>query len=78
MKDDINLNLYKIFYEVAQSGSVSTASICAGSSLFMWSATAGFILSKKVNQASLTDKNDKKLVWNIANYLKYGLITYFL
>lgn len=54
------------------------ASICAGSSLFMWSATAGFILSKKVNQASLTDKNDKKLVWNIANYLKYGLITYFL
>ena len=26
MKDDINLNLYKIFYEVAQSGSVSTAS----------------------------------------------------
>lgn len=41
------------------------ASICAGSSLFMWSATAGFILSKEINMASLKD-ND-----NLNTYLEY-------
>lgn len=55
------------------------ASICAGSSLFMWSATAGFILSKEINSANLIDKdNDKKMTWNITNYFKYGLQNYFI
>ena len=55
------------------------ASICAGSSLFLWSATAGFILSKEINSANLIDKyNDKKMTWNITNYFKYGLQNYFI
>ena len=52
------------------------ASICAGSSLFMWSATAGFILSKKIDEAHLTDINNTRLVWNIKNYLFYGIQNY--
>lgn len=54
------------------------SSICAGSSLFMWSATAGFILSKNVNEANLTDSYNKKLVWYITNYLKYGVQNYII
>lgn len=55
------------------------ASICAGSSLFLWSATAGFILSKEINSANLIDKdNDKKMTWNITDYFKYGLQNYFI
>ena len=55
------------------------ASICAGSSLFMWSATAGFILSKEINMASLKD-NDylNSLTWNIVDYFKYGIQNYFI
>ena len=36
------------------------AAICAGSSLFMWSATAGFILSGKVNGAGIEAEDGKK------------------
>lgn len=55
------------------------ASICAGSSLFMWSATAGFILSKKIDEANLIDnKSNKNLIWNIGSYLKYGLQNYLI
>lgn len=36
------------------------ASICAGSSLFMWSATAGFILSKEINSANILDEEKLK------------------
>lgn len=55
------------------------ASICAGSSLFLWSATAGFILSKEINSANLIDKdNDKKMTWNITDYFKCGLQNYFI
>lgn len=54
------------------------ASICAGSSLFMWSATAGFVLSKKINEADLVDENNNKLTWNISNYFKYGIQNYFI
>ena len=36
------------------------AAICAGSSLFMWSATAGFILSGKVNDAGIEENKGKK------------------
>lgn len=51
------------------------AAICAGSSLFMWSATAGFILSSKVNSAGITEEG-KKVNWGIGEYLKYGFINY--
>lgn len=55
------------------------ASICAGSSLFMWSATAGFILSKEINMASLKDNdNTKLLTWHITDYFKYGFQNYFI
>jgi len=48
------------------------AAICAGSSLFMWSATAGFILSSKVINAEIGHK------WGIGEYFKYGIINYFI
>lgn len=55
------------------------ASICAGSSLFMWSATAGFILSKEINSANILDEeNSKKINWNIIDYLKYGIKNYII
>lgn len=52
------------------------AAICAGSSLFMWSATAGFILSGKVNRAGIEEESGKKVTWGVAQYLKYGLVNY--
>jgi Na+/H+ antiporter NhaD/arsenite permease-like protein len=48
------------------------AAICAGSSMFMWSATAGFILSGKVNHAELGHK------WGISEYLRYGIVNYVI
>lgn len=36
--------------------------ICAGSSLFMWSATAGFILSGKVNDVGLEENHGEKIL----------------
>lgn len=54
------------------------ASICAGSSLFMWSASAGFIISNKVNQASVEDEHNRKVIWGVAQYLKYGLVNYIV
>ena len=55
------------------------ASICAGSSLFMWSATAGFILSKEINSANILDEeNSKKINWDIIDYLKYGIQNYII
>lgn len=53
------------------------AAICAGSSLFMWSATAGFILSGKVNASCIEDEGTgKKIFWGVGQYLKYGVINY--
>lgn len=53
------------------------AAICAGSSLFMWSATAGFILSGKVNSADIEDEvQHSKISWGVGQYLKYGLVNY--
>ncbi len=52
------------------------AAICAGSSLFMWSATAGFILSNKVNTAGIVEHNGNKAEWGTVQYLKYGLVNY--
>lgn len=54
------------------------AAICAGSSLFMWSATAGFILSGKINSAGIETEDGVKITWGVGNYLKYGLINYFV
>ncbi len=54
------------------------SSICAGSSLFMWSATAGFILSKEINAANISDKGAKKMTWNIGDYFKYGIQNYLI
>lgn len=52
------------------------AAICAGSSLFMWSATAGFILSSKVNAADIEEEGGVKASWGVCQYLKYGFINY--
>lgn len=52
------------------------AAICSGSSFFMSSATAGFILSDKVNDANITEENGKIVSWGFSQYLKYGFINY--
>lgn len=52
------------------------ASICAGSSLFMWSATAGFILSGKVNEANIAEEGGKDINWGVGQYMKYGFVNY--
>lgn len=52
------------------------AAICSGSSMFMHSATAGFILASKVNNANITDEGGKSANWGVGQYLKYGLINY--
>ena len=52
------------------------AAICSGSSLFMWSATAGFILSDKVNHAKIKNERGENSRWGILQYLKYGLQNY--
>ena len=54
------------------------AAICAGSSLFMWSATAGFILSGKVNAAGITDISGDTASWGVAQYFKYGAVNYLI
>lgn len=54
------------------------AAICAGSSMFMWSATAGFILSGKVNEASLAEEGGRSISWGIGQYLKYGMVNYII
>ncbi len=53
------------------------ASICAGSSLFLWSATAGFIVSSKIDDANL-EYNNEKVGWGIKSYFKYGIVNYFI
>lgn len=52
------------------------AAICAGSSMFMWSATAGFILSGKVNGAKLAEEDGNVINWGVGQYFKYGLVNY--
>lgn len=54
------------------------AAICAGSSLFMWSATAGFILSGKVNEANITEEGGKVINWGVGQYMKYGVVNYVI
>lgn len=54
------------------------SAICAGSSLFMWSATAGFILSGKVNDANIEDIHMCDIKWGVGQYLKYGIVNYIV
>lgn len=54
------------------------AAICSGSSLFMHSATAGFILAGKVNSAGIEDEGGKKVSWGVGQYLKYGFVNYVI
>lgn len=54
------------------------AAICAGSSLFMWSATAGFILSEKVGAAKIEDEAGDLTSWGVGEYLKYGAKNYII
>lgn len=54
------------------------AAICAGSSLFMWSATAGFILSGKVNVAGIEGKVGEKVFWGVGQYFRYGFVNYVI
>ena len=42
----------------------------------MWSATAGFILSEKVNAAGIEDETGRRTPWGVGQYLKYGLVNY--
>lgn len=52
------------------------AAICAGSSLFMWSATAGFILSGKINGAGMEEEDGGAISWGAGQYFRYGLVNY--
>ncbi len=52
------------------------AAICSGSSLFIWSATGGFILSEKINTANIEDERGQKVHWGVGQYLKYGFVNY--
>lgn len=54
------------------------AAICAGSSLFLWSATAGLILSTKVAGANLRDEEENSLTWGIRSYLSFGPIHFII
>lgn len=54
------------------------AAICAGSSMFMWSATAGLILSGKVNDAAIKDDSGVCSKWSISQYWKYGFVNYLI
>ena len=56
----------------------SAVAICAGSSLFMWYATAGFILLGKVNSAGITDVDGSNTSWGVAQYMKYGFVNYVI
>ena len=53
------------------------ASICAGSSLFVWSATAGFVLMDKFKTAGLKDSEGAPLKSGIVPYLRLG-VAHFL
>ena len=54
------------------------ASICAGSSLFIWSATAGFVLLDKFKLADLRDGKGATLACGISTYLRYGVVHFII
>lgn len=49
------------------------AAICAGSSLFLWSATSGLKLWAMTKEADLADDSDLPLKWGPLSYLPNGL-----
>ena len=55
-------------------GVAFAASICAGSSMFMHSATAGPTLRGEIDKAGFVD-NEGHVVWDFRPYLRFGLIT---
>lgn len=67
------LNPYSDWIAVAYA-----SAICAGSSLFMWSATAGFILSGKVNGAHIEDETGNHISWGGGQYMRFGFINYVI
>ena len=44
----------------------------------MWSATAGFILSGKINKASVEDEDGTPICWGVGQYFQYGVINYLI
>ena len=44
----------------------------------MWSATAGFILSGKVNKAGVENEDGTPICWGVGQYLRYGLLNYLI
>lgn len=52
------------------------ASICAGSSLFLFSATAGLMLASKVGTAGLVSDDGSTIRFGIRAYLPYGVLNY--
>ena len=57
---------------------IFAAAVCSGSSLFMWSATAGFILSDKIRSAKIKNEKGEYVKWGITRYMKYGIINYLI
>ena len=52
------------------------ASICSGSSLFLWSATAGMVLSNKIQDAGLEEEGGAPIRWGVREYLSCGVRNY--
>ena len=48
------------------------AAICAGSSLFMWSATAGFIFQEKSTKLIFRKRMTAIFSWGVGQYMKFG------
>lgn len=63
--------------DIFSAGSAATA-ICVGSSLFMWSSTAGFIFSDKVTGTGIEVEDEQKVVWDAGQYFKYGIVSYLV
>lgn len=54
------------------------ASICAGSSLFLFSATAGLMLAGKIDAADLSSEDGSKVTLGVRGYLPYGVLNYVI
>lgn len=52
------------------------AAICGGSSLLLSSATAGFVLSGKIEEADIRNSAGHPIRWGILQYLPYGMINF--
>jgi Na+/H+ antiporter NhaD/arsenite permease-like protein len=54
------------------------AGICAGSSLFLHSASAGPLLSQRVSESGITDNEGGPIVFSWTAYLPYGIASFVL